>query len=94
MRRPSGKYRLAKYLFKAAYTVAGAKRLLKEGGSARRAAFEKAGQGLGGTVEAYYFSFGEADVVTIVDLPDAISTAALSLGRYASNLLYEDSNNG
>ena len=70
---------MAKYLFKTRYTAAGTKGLLKEGGSARRAAYEKAVQGLGGTVEAYYYSFGEADVVTIVDLPDATSAAALSL---------------
>ncbi len=75
---------MAKYLFKGAYTVAGTKGLLKEGGSARRAAFEKAVQGLGGTVEANYYSFGEADVVSIVDLPDATSATALSLSINAT----------
>lgn len=70
---------MAKYLLKAAYTVVGTKGLLKEGGSARRAAFEQAVRSLGGTVEAYYYCFGEADIVTIVDLPDATSAAALSL---------------
>jgi uncharacterized protein with GYD domain len=70
---------MAKYLIKASYTAAGTKGLLKEGGSARRAAVEKAIQGLGGTLEAFYFSFGEADVVGIVDFPDAPSAAAFSL---------------
>jgi uncharacterized protein with GYD domain len=34
---------------------------------------------LGGTVEAFYFTFGDDDVVTIVDLPDNITAAALGL---------------
>jgi uncharacterized protein with GYD domain len=35
-------------------------------------------------VEANYYSFGEADVVSIVDLPDATSAAALSLSINAT----------
>jgi uncharacterized protein with GYD domain len=34
---------------------------------------------MGGTVEAFYFAFGQADFFVIVDLPDAASAAALSL---------------
>jgi len=36
------------------------------------------------TVEATYYSFGEADVISIVDLPDATSAAALSLSINAT----------
>ena len=33
----------------------------------------------GGTVEAFYFAFGENDIYAIVDLPDNVSIAAISL---------------
>ena len=70
---------MAKFLIKAAYTAEGTKGLLKEGGTKRAAAVQKVVEGLGGKVEAFYFTFGDADVVTIVDLPDAISAVAFSL---------------
>jgi uncharacterized protein with GYD domain len=34
---------------------------------------------MGGSVESFYFAFGEADVYLTVDLPDNISAAALAL---------------
>ena len=34
---------------------------------------------LGGTLEAFYFAFGESDVFVIIDLPDNVSSAAVSL---------------
>ena len=39
---------------------------------------------LGGTLETIYYAFGESDVYSIVDMPDNISTAALSLKIAAS----------
>lgn len=70
---------MSKYLYMAAYTAKGTKGLLKEGGSSRRTQVEEMVQGLGGTLEAFYYGFGEADVFALVDLPDAASAAALSL---------------
>jgi hypothetical protein len=49
---------MPKYLFTGSYTAEGARGLLKEGGSGRRAATEKMLKSLGGTLEAYYFAFG------------------------------------
>jgi uncharacterized protein with GYD domain len=34
---------------------------------------------LGGKLECFYFAFGAADAVLILDLPDNVSSAALSL---------------
>jgi len=34
---------------------------------------------MGGTLEGYYFAFGEYDSFVIVDLPDNVSTTALAL---------------
>jgi uncharacterized protein with GYD domain len=70
---------MAKYLIEASYTPDGLKGLLKEGGSGRRAAVEQLVHSAGGTVEAFYFVFGEDDVIVVIDLPDNASMAALSL---------------
>ena len=75
---------MPKYMIHASYTVEGLKGLLKEGGSARRAAIEKAAESVGGKVEAAYYAFGESDVYVIVDLPDNASMAALSLTASAT----------
>jgi uncharacterized protein with GYD domain len=53
--------------------------LLKEGGSKRKEAVEKAAKSLGGTVEVFYYAFGDVDVFVIVDLPDNVSASAFSL---------------
>jgi uncharacterized protein with GYD domain len=70
---------VAKYLVHAKYTDEGLKGLLKEGGSKRRDAVEQAVKGLGGTLEAFYYAFGDADVVGIADLPDNVSATTFSL---------------
>ena len=70
---------MAKYLIKSTYTTEGTKGLLKEGGSARKTAVAKTVQGMGGKLEVFYFAFGEPDVFSIIDVPDAISAAAISL---------------
>lgn len=70
---------MAKYLFQACYTQKGLEGLLKEGGSSRREAVAKTVKGLGGTLEAFYYAFGDTDVFAIVDLPDHATTAAFSL---------------
>jgi uncharacterized protein with GYD domain len=75
---------MPKFLIRASYTTEGAKGLIKEGGSARRAAVQKIIEGLGGKVEAFYFAYGEDDALVIVDLPDAASGLALSLAVNAS----------
>jgi uncharacterized protein with GYD domain len=75
---------MPKYLFEASYTADGAKGLLKDGGSKRRAAVETLVKGLGGRLEAFYFAYGDADAFVIVDLPDSASATAVSLTVAAS----------
>jgi len=70
---------MPKYLFQASYTEEGLKGLLKEGGSSRREAVAQAVKGLGGTLEAFYYAFGDMDVFAIADLPDNVATTAFSL---------------
>ncbi len=69
---------MPKYLFHGAYTPEGFRGLLDEGGSKRREAAEQALKSVGGTLEAFYFSFGDNDFYIIVDLPDNVSTTAVS----------------
>lgn len=75
---------MAKYLFHGSYTVEGLKGLLREGGSKRRDAAEQVIGSVGGTVEAYYFAFGDNDFYLIADLPDNVSTVVSSLVVNAS----------
>jgi uncharacterized protein with GYD domain len=75
---------MAKFMLKATYTVEGTKGLMKDGGSSRRAAVEKAIAGLGGRLECFYFTIGDADALAIVDVPDVATVAALSLAINAT----------
>jgi uncharacterized protein with GYD domain len=75
---------MPKYMIHASYSVEGIKGVLKEGGTSRRAAVEAAIKGLGGKLEAFYFAFGEHDVVGIVDGPDNVTAAAFSMAVAAS----------
>ena len=70
---------MPKYLVQFNYTAEGIKGVLKEGGKSRRAETEKLIKSMGGSMEAYYFAFGEADGFVIVDLPDSASMAAINL---------------
>ena len=70
---------MAKYLSYGSYTLEGVRGLLKEGGSSRSAHFKEVIANLGGKVEAFYFAFGGDDIYAIVDLPDNVSAAAVSL---------------
>ena len=75
---------MSKYLVQANYVGEGLKGLLKEGGSSRRAAVEKLFESVGAKVEAFYYAFGDTDLFIIADVPDNITTAALSLTVNAS----------
>jgi len=75
---------MPKYLVQASYTSEGAKGLLKDGGTKRRAVVEALMKGLGGKLEAFYYAFGDADAVLIIDGPDNITAAAVSLAVNAT----------
>lgn len=79
---------MAKFLIQASYTPEGARGVLKEGASGRRAAVDQVVAGLGGTVEAMYFTFGEDDLIIVLDFPDTVSMAAVALSVKASGALH------
>jgi len=70
---------MPKYLVQASYLGDGVQGLRQEGGSARRNAIEAACASVGGRLEAFYFAFGDSDVVTILDLPDNVTAAGVAL---------------
>ena len=75
---------MAHYLVQGTYTAEGAKGLLAKGGTARRTAIEEMVKGLGGSLEAYYWAFGDTDFYCIAELPDTASAAAIGLTVSAS----------
>src|SRR5262245_28519440 len=75
---------MPKYMLKVSYTADGAKGLIKDGGSKRRAAAQGLVESLGGRLESLYFAFGDSDGFAIADLPDAAAAAAASIALSAS----------
>jgi uncharacterized protein with GYD domain len=75
---------MPKYLVQASYNAEGAKGLLKDGGSKRRTAVEQMASALGVKVEGFYYAFGDADAYVIVDAPDNVTAASISLTVNAS----------
>lgn len=70
---------MPKYLIQSTYTREGAEGIRSKGGIARRDAITDVARSLGGELEAYYFSFGEYDVLAILDLPDDEAAAAVAM---------------
>ena len=75
---------MSKYLFYGSYSEEGYKGLLDEGGSKRIEAAKQALGSVGGSLEAFNFSFGENDFYIIVDLPDNVTTTAVTLAGNVS----------
>ena len=75
---------MPKYLWRLSYSQQAVKGLLEEGGSSRREATAKLIQDQGGSLETFYFAFGETDVFCIATLPDDATAAAVSLAVSAA----------
>ena len=75
---------MPKYLIQASYTAEGIKGLHKDKASGRKAAVAASLETLGGKLETMYWSFGADDVISIFDLPDNVSAAALALAVSAA----------
>ena len=75
---------MPKYLFQGSYTVEGLRGLLRDGGTKRREAVEQLVKTQGGTLEAFYYAYGGDDFFIIVDVPDSMTTTAISLAVNAT----------
>jgi uncharacterized protein with GYD domain len=78
---------MPKYLVEASYSTDGIKGLRAEGGSARVAATKALIEGLGGTLECFYFAFGDNDVFIVADLPDNATVAAVQMAVNGSGTI-------
>jgi uncharacterized protein with GYD domain len=70
---------MAKYMLHVNYNLDGIRGVAAKGGSAREKAARDAVESLGGTIDSFYFAFGDIDVVVIADFPDTVSAAALAI---------------
>ncbi len=74
---------MPKYMIKANYTTEGVAGVVAKGGTARRDVIAKMVAGVGGTLECFYFAWGDTDAFVIVDLPrdEVMAAVALSVNK-------------
>jgi uncharacterized protein with GYD domain len=77
---------MAYYLYQGSYTYEALKALVKKPVN-RSEVIQKAVEELGGKVEGGWFSFGEHDILLILQMPDNVSVAALSLAVAAGGAI-------
>jgi uncharacterized protein with GYD domain len=75
---------MGKYLFHGSFTTDGLRGIQKEGGTSRTKAVTTLAESLGGSLESYYFAFGDDSYFVVVDLPDDEAAAACALAVAAS----------
>ena len=75
---------MPKFLITASYTLEGVKGVQSKGGSARRDAVKETLDSMGGTLEGFYFGFGDQDAYVIADLPSNEAAAAVALAVNAA----------
>ena len=72
------------YLWRVSYTASGSEGLLTEGGTSRRKTIEDLVGTLGGSIESWFYAFGDDDLYVIANLADDPDAAAVSLQVAAS----------
>ena len=82
---------MPKDMFSGSYTIEGVAGGLSEGVSARRDEAARIAEMLVGTLEAYYWCYGDTDFMCIMDVPDSAKIAKLALhigasGTFSGNL--------
>ena len=78
---------MPKYLIQVNFVGEGVKGLLKDGGTKRRAVVEKLFKSMGGSIEAFYFAFGDTDLYIIGDFPDHATVAGTSLNVMSTGMV-------
>ncbi len=74
---------MAHYLILGSYTSEGLANLVRSPQD-RAEAIRPVIERMGGKLEAFYFAFGDYDVVALVDMPDNVSMVALSMAASAA----------
>src|SRR3974390_986174 len=79
---------MSKYLVRLSFKPEGLRQVLtKAKATGLRAAVAKLVEAAGGKLEAWYFAFGEDDVIAILDLSDNIAAASLSVAANAAGFI-------
>jgi uncharacterized protein with GYD domain len=80
---------MSKYLISAHYNAEGAAGLASKGGTARRDAVEKMLAEAGGSIDCFYYAWGDVDAYLIVDMPsdEAMVGVALSVNGSGATTL-------
>jgi uncharacterized protein with GYD domain len=78
---------MAKFMVLGNYSAQGAAGVIEHGGTARVNAIKALCKQIGGKLESCYFSFGDHDIVAVIDAPDNVSMAAASLAVAASGIV-------
>ena len=74
---------MAYYLMQVSYTTEGVEALVKRPQN-RREAVQKFIEKLGGSLEGFWFAFGDYDVVLLCQMPDNVTAAAFSMAVSAA----------
>jgi len=74
------------YMFQGAYTAEAMAKLIKKPQD-RIGAVAKALKKFGGTMHGSWFSFGEYDIVLVMELPDNVAAAAFAVAAEAGGAL-------
>ena len=77
---------MPKYMYSGNYTSKGAAGLLNDGGKARHKEAEKAAASMGGSLEAYYWCYGDMDFMMIINVPSEEMAIKFSLYVGASGV--------
>ena len=77
---------MPRYLIRASYTSDAWVAMLKNPQN-RRDAVRPVIEGMGGKLESFHFAFGEEDAFVLVEMPDNVSAAAVSMAVAASGSL-------
>jgi uncharacterized protein with GYD domain len=75
---------MPKYLIQGSYTAKGLEGLLKDGGSGRVNAVRELLKEVGGTLEAFYFTFGDDDFCIILEVPSDVDMTSIALDAQAT----------
>ena len=79
---------MPKYLVRASFKPEGIRQVLtKAKATGLRTAVARLVEAAGGKLEAWYFAFGEDDVIAILDLSDNIAAASLSVAANAAGFI-------
>lgn len=75
---------MPKYMWKVSYSQDGMRGIMKQGAADRASQIGKITAANGGTLEGFYFAFGQTDAYVIAELPGDTTAAAIAMAVGAS----------